>query len=73
MEQRLHEHSASRATVVQCPRAGDTDAEWVCDVLTGPLISAAFLTGVRTLSDDLAAATVALVLSRYKRVQVATL
>lgn len=44
-----------------------TDAEWVCDILTGPIISAAFLTGTAHLPDGLVVETVALVLCRFKR------
>ena len=44
----------------------DTDAQWVCDILTGPIISTAFLTGKTHLPDNLAAETVALVLCRFQ-------
>lgn len=45
--------------------SSDCDAEWVCEVLTGPLISRAFLQGPCRLADSLAEETVALVLHRY--------
>ncbi|TDO93555.1 TetR-like C-terminal domain-containing protein [Enemella evansiae] len=43
----------------------DCDGEWVCEILTGPLISSAFLQGPRVLPATLAAETVSLVLRRF--------
>lgn len=44
----------------------DVDEEWVCEILTGPLISSAFLRGSRRLPDKIALETVKLVLGRYR-------
>jgi AcrR family transcriptional regulator len=43
----------------------DTPHEWVCDVLTGPLISAAFLYGHRRIPSHIARDTVDLVIATY--------
>lgn len=47
--------------------AADADVEWICEVLTGPLLSAAFLQGVSIVSETIAAETVELVLLRFGR------
>ena len=41
------------------------DADWVCEVLTGPLVSSALLRGPRPLPDKVVEETVALVLLRF--------
>jgi AcrR family transcriptional regulator len=43
----------------------DTPHEWVCDVLTGPLISTAFLQGPRRIPTRIARDTVDLVIATY--------
>ncbi|MFD4366725.1 TetR/AcrR family transcriptional regulator [Rhodococcus sp. NPDC058521] len=45
----------------------DTDEDWVCEVITGPLISSAFLTGPRPLPEERAADTVELVMKAFGR------
>lgn len=42
----------------------EVDAEWICDLLTGPLICRAFLGGYRRLPDELAEETTRFVMSR---------
>ncbi|MEZ2410638.1 TetR-like C-terminal domain-containing protein [Bosea sp. RCC_152_1] len=42
---------------------GEVDAEWICDLLTGPLICRAFLGGYRGLPDELAEETTRFVMS----------
>lgn len=43
---------------------GEIDAEWICDLLTGPLICRAFLGGYRRLPEELAEETTRFVMSR---------
>lgn len=40
----------------------EADEQWICEILTGPLISSAFLLGPCALSDNLVNETVALVI-----------
>lgn len=46
---------------------GNIDCDWICDLLTGPLISVAFLQGPRALPDALAEQTVTTVLHMTRR------
>ncbi|MGK9166667.1 TetR/AcrR family transcriptional regulator [Inquilinus limosus] len=44
---------------------GSPDPEWICDLITGPLICRAFLGGYRKLPESLAEETVKIVLKMY--------
>lgn len=43
----------------------ETDSQWACEILTGPLVSSAFLLGPHPLPDTLVTETVTLVIRRF--------
>ncbi|WP_058234330.1 TetR/AcrR family transcriptional regulator [Devriesea agamarum] len=62
---RLSVASAVERGIQRGEITADVDVEWVCEVLTGPILSTAFLRGVAAIPEAIVAETVDLVLLRF--------